>query len=148
MQLQIREFNETDREHLRKLYLEVRRQSFGWLEKDNFINDTFDRDTDGEMVRVALDGSVIIGFISVCSQENFIHHLYVAVSYQRKGIGKALVQSIPPCVGLSALNLSVLQNNTGAVEFYKKGGWFPKTLGISAEGIYILFELQKEMAYG
>ncbi|CAG4993937.1 hypothetical protein DYBT9275_01266 [Dyadobacter sp. CECT 9275] len=146
MQLQIREFNETDRGDLRKLYLEVRRQSFGWLEKDNFIKDTFDRDTEGETVLVAVNGSEIIGFISVCPQENFIHHIYVATAYQRQGVGEALLRSVRDLVEYP-VRLKCLQNNTGAVEFYKKGGWIPKNLGISAEGIYILFELQKEIVY-
>src|SRR6218665_2921737 len=139
MLLTIREFKETDRDQLRKLYIEVRFESFEWLRKDNFIKDTFDKDTEGERIVVAEYGQKIVGFISVWEAESFVHHLYISAHFQRQGIGSALLNKIKSSTQLP-LKLKCLQNNDKGIKFYSKSGWIAKAEGISAEGLYTLFE--------
>lgn len=143
MQLTIRDFKETDREPLRKLYVNVRYESFEWLRKDNFIKDTFDADTEGEWILVAEAGQRVIGFISVWVHENFIHHLYIDSQFQRKGVGTSLLNAVKDKLTFP-LQLKCLQNNQQAVSFYSRCGWKAKSEGISAEGFYTLFELHAE----
>lgn len=139
MLLTIREFKEADRVQLRELYMEVRFESFDWLRQDNFIRDTFDADTEGERIIVAEYGQKIVGFISVWEPESFVHHLYISAQFQRQGIGMALLNKIKANAQLP-LKLKCLQNNKKAIKFYSKSGWIAKTEGISAEGLYTLFE--------
>lgn len=141
MQFVIREFRETDRLQLRKLYVDVRYDTFEWLRKDNFIKDSFDADTDGELIFVAEHEGKPVGFISLWLPDRFVHHLYVDCTFQRRGIGSALLKTAVEAIGYP-LRLKCLQINTKGSAFYTKSGWKTKSEGFSAEGFFTLFELE------
>ncbi len=69
-------FSECDRNALRKIYLHSRKHAFDWMDSSLYKEDDFDRDTEGEKIWVATNGSKPVGFISVWEPDNFIHHLY------------------------------------------------------------------------
>lgn len=52
----------------------------------------FDGATLGEAIWVAEDGGVLLGFVSVYREDNFIHNLYVD-PHQPPRIGSALLQA-------------------------------------------------------
>ncbi|CDH26483.1 conserved hypothetical protein [Xenorhabdus bovienii str. kraussei Becker Underwood] len=55
-----------------------RKVTFTWLNTDNYQLTDFDKDTEGEMIYIAVENDKVLGFISVWAQNHFIHHLYVA----------------------------------------------------------------------
>lgn len=92
--VRITESRETDLDTLRELFLRIRQATFSWADRTSFNIQDFDRQTEGEYILVALWKERIVGFISVWMQDNFIHHLFVDVAYQQKGIGTALLSAI------------------------------------------------------
>ena len=138
---EIYDFDERDRPELRKLYFNVKRETFKWLGVPDEKMDTFDRDTKGEEILVIKKGEEIAGFVSVWLPDNFIHHLYVLKKYQRLGLGKSLIKAVRMRLK-GPLSLKCIQKNTSAVRFYESTGWKIKAKGISDHGMYILFELE------
>lgn len=136
----IKEFEEQNREALRKLYLEVRKTNFVWLSKEARATASFDADTEGELLLVAWLKGRIVGFISIWLPDNFIHHLYVDNAYQRKGIGKQLLDKTIPIIGLPA-TLKCMKANPAALRFYTRNGWTAREEGITDEGAFVLFQL-------
>jgi len=140
MEWEISEFKEEDRAELGKLYIDVRRETFGWLGAENRIKDTFDIDTKGEDLIVAKVEDRIVGFVSVWLPDNFVHHLYIKRAYQGKGLGRDLINTVKSRIK-GTLALKCMEGNLSAVKFYQKTGWKMKSKGISEHGVYILFEL-------
>ncbi|WP_407485376.1 GNAT family N-acetyltransferase [Elizabethkingia miricola] len=95
----------------------------------------------GEVVYEAIADGETIAFISLWEPDNFIHYLFVDPLYQSKGIGLQLITYLSEVYG-KPLGLKCLLENTNAVRFYKKNGFYEKYRGTSAEGEYIYFELQ------
>lgn len=95
----------------------------------------------GEVVYEAIADGETIAFISLWEPDNFIHYLFVKPLYQSKGIGLQLIAHLSEVYG-KPLGLKCLFENTDAVRFYKKNGFYEKYRGTSAEGEYIYFELQ------
>ncbi|WP_407480427.1 GNAT family N-acetyltransferase [Elizabethkingia miricola] len=95
----------------------------------------------GEVVYEAIADGETIAFISLWEPDNFIHYLFVNPLYQSKGIGLQLIAHLSEVYG-KPLGLKCLLENTDAVRFYKKKGFYEKYRGTSAEGEYIYFELQ------
>jgi ribosomal protein S18 acetylase RimI-like enzyme len=91
--------------------------------------------TEGEEIQVATDNEEVIGFVSVWSPENFIHHLYVSPDRQHKGIGKALIRACVSRYGLP-LKLKSVIANTGACAFYEHNHWLVKETGVGPDGPY------------
>lgn len=77
---------------------------------------------------VALDGENLVGAI-LCGHDGrrgYIHHLAVAVSHRRNGIGQALVdQCITKLksIGIGKLHIFVFTENQDAIAFWEKIGW-------------------------
>jgi GNAT superfamily N-acetyltransferase len=71
---------------------------------------------------VARNHENILGFISIWSEEDFIHHLYVSQSHQKRGIGKALVDVAKRRTS-GPLRLKCDRFNTQALAFYRRTGW-------------------------
>ncbi|KUJ62981.1 hypothetical protein AR687_06195 [Flavobacteriaceae bacterium CRH] len=128
---------------LQRIYLEIRRKTFYWLEdsKDYHLSD-FERDTEGEFVLVAVYNDKVAGFISLWMSGNFIHHLYIDEIYQGKNIGTKLLDEAIKIM-LSPITLKCLAKNTNAVKFYESKGFSVKEKGTSNHGEYILYELKK-----
>ena len=139
MDISISDAEPQDYAELEKLYLQVRQQTFFWLDKDALQQASFIADTKDELILKAQVQGEIVGFISVWQPDNFIHHLYIKSDFQRKGVGSTLLQKAISILD-APVTLKCLQQNTSAVNFYLKNNWFQKSEGFSYEGMYILFE--------
>ena len=142
MNVTITEFEEGDKEALRRIYLQVRQTNFVWMNSASFRLLSFDTDTSGEYIMVARVRDKIAGFVSAWLQDNFIHHLYVDNEYQNKGIGTQLLKRIIPTLK-HPITLKCVKSNTPAIRFYLRNGWEPKSEATSEDGAYILFEYNK-----
>jgi GNAT superfamily N-acetyltransferase len=134
----------SDYDSLRKLFLKERQNTFHWLDPLEFKLNDFDRYTKGEVILVAILDDIPVGFISIWMKGNFIHHLYIDQNQQGNGIGTELLKAAIQKTKLP-LTLKCLENNTKAVEFYLKKGFFAVERGQSEHGGYILFELLKNI---
>ncbi|HEY2810986.1 MAG TPA: GNAT family N-acetyltransferase [Rhabdochlamydiaceae bacterium] len=139
----IRHSNDNDIPQLEKLFLITRQQTFVWESPDKFKLEDFKQATAGETILVAEDDDVIIGFISVWTQDAipFIHHLFVSPYHQRKGIGNLLMQDLLTRLPLP-YRLKCVTKNKDALAFYQKQGWIEIGQGVSADGDYLLLELR------
>lgn len=142
--LSIVEFRNTDLKHLQKIFLEERKRTFIWNDISEFELDDFIKQTQGEYILTALWNDIPVGFISIWMPNNFIHHLYVDHNNQGKNIGSELLKAVISKTKFP-LTLKCLENNTKAIDFYTKKGFTEKEKGHSSNGIYILFELTKEI---
>ena len=134
----VREFKESDREQLRRIYLDSRRATFQWLDTSAYTLADFDTDTAGERILVAVtDNDLISGFAAVWMPDNFIHHLFVAPGSQRQGVGKALLQTATALFDLP-VTLKCLTQNHNAVNFYKALGWRVRSKRSDGNGDYFL----------
>lgn len=96
MTIVVRAARRTDWPALRALYLHARRDTFAWLPAERFAAGDFDEHTRGEALLVAqARDEGIVGFVSVWEPERFVHHLYVAGTRLREGIGAALLRALP-----------------------------------------------------
>ncbi len=77
---------------------------------------------------VALDGDQLVGAV-LCGHDGrrgYIHHLAVAKTHRKRGIGRSLVNR---CVfalmqmGIAKCHLFIFEDNQNAIEFWKKIGW-------------------------
>lgn len=127
-------------DNLRKLFLKERQDTFFWLDPTEFKLDDFEKHIKGELVLVAIDQEIPVGFISIWMPNNFIHHFYVDQKYQGKGVGTLLLNAAIQKT-LLPITLKCLEENTKAVAFYRKKGFIEKERGPSEHGDYILFEL-------
>ncbi|MDE1477658.1 GNAT family N-acetyltransferase [Xenorhabdus bovienii] len=112
-------------EALRILYLESRKVTFTWLNTDNYQLTDFDKDTEGEMIYIAVENGKVLGFISVWVQNHFIHHLYVSTESHRCGIGTQLLDFVKSKYP-HQLSLKCLVKNHKAVNFYEFNGFIKK----------------------
>ncbi|WP_264530759.1 GNAT family N-acetyltransferase [Flavobacterium sp. N502540] len=142
--MEITAFRKSDYEPLRTLFLNERRRTFSWLDPSEFQLKDFDRDTRGELILVARQHEVPIGFISIWMKNYFVHHLYVDEQHQDEGIGTELLKAAIQKTKLP-IRLKCLENNSKAVAFYLKKGFFATERGQSEHGGYILFELTESI---
>lgn len=138
--MEIREIRNTDFNILRKLFLKERQHTFYWVDPSKFKLDDFEKHIKGELVLVAIQEEIPVGFISIWMPNTFIHHLYIDQKYQGKGLGTQLLKAAIAQTNLP-LSLKCLEDNTKAVAFYRKKGFIEKERGPSDHGNYILFEL-------
>lgn len=138
--MEITKIKKNDYDVLRTLFLKERQTTFSWLDSSEFQLNDFDQYTKGEEILVVRIDGIPVGFISIWTKANFIHHLYIDSNYQNNGIGTALLKAAVPKTNLPA-TLKCLENNIKAVTFYYKKGFIAKERGQSEHGTYILFEL-------
>ncbi len=62
----------------------------------------------------------IVGFISIVNK-NYIGGLFIDIEFQRKGIGRKLIEYVQEQYG--DLSLAVYKDNEKAVQFYKNSGF-------------------------
>lgn len=135
----IREFEECDRQALRRLYVASRNAAFPWVPVDRHRLADFDEHTLGERILVAVVEGEILGFASIWEPDSFLHNLFVHPSAKRKGIGQALLKGSaayfhrPP-------TLKCLTANSNAVQFYTAQGWKVVREESGEEGPYFLME--------
>jgi GNAT superfamily N-acetyltransferase len=138
--LTIRPATLDDRPALRDLFLLTRREAFVWQRANSFQPDDFDTQTEGEDVLLAQNADTqITGFVSVWMPDRFIHHLFVAPSSQRQGVGLALLRALPQWRA-SRYRLKCLTRNKAALAFYRAQGFTPIDAGVSEDGAYLLLE--------
>lgn len=143
--IKIRKANPGDTHQLETLFLEVRQATFTWENPNKFKLDDFQKSTEGEAVFLAEeDDKKIVGFISVWEHDSpaFLHHLFVAKSHQRQGIGRRLIQKIVSTIPLP-YRLKCISRNEQALTFYLENGWSIVDKGISEDGDYLLLELSE-----
>jgi GNAT superfamily N-acetyltransferase len=94
----------------------------------------------GETLWVAELNGEAAGFVSVFRprQERFIHHLYVDPPHFRRGVGRALLETVLRATGGHAALKADLANRP-ACRFYEELGWRPATWGWSPEGPWVRY---------
>jgi len=142
--MNIRIFTEDDRHALRKIYYESRKHAFYWLDSSLFTLTDFDRDTEGELILVATHRNILIGFISIWEQENYIHNLFIHPESFHHGVGTQLLR-----VGLDKIDrpatLKCSKPNIKAREFYLSRGWRVVSVGEGLNGKYELMYFKDEV---
>lgn len=137
--MQIRRFAEPDRDALRSIYLETRRDAFGWVDASSMKAEDFDSDTRGEVIWVAASDDRVQGFVSVWEPDNFIHNLFVHPIAVGRGLGTGLLQQALDHLGRpAALKCSV--HNHLALRFYASRGWQRAGTGTGPHGEYWLMQ--------
>ncbi|MEM7383648.1 MAG: GNAT family N-acetyltransferase [Verrucomicrobiota bacterium] len=112
------------------------------MDPASFHPDDFEKETEGECIRVALDSTNgPIGFLSAWLPESFIHHLWVDPRFLRRGVGSILLEDGLQQLGRPA-QLKCGARNLRARDFYRSQGWRIINSAIGAHGLYHL------MAYG
>ena len=80
---------------------------------------------------VARDGSDLVGAV-LCGHDGrrgYIHHLAVAKTHQRGGLGSALTDRCLDAlreVGIDKCHLFVFRSNQDTLDFWHKAGWFER----------------------
>ncbi len=120
--MEIRKYTESDRCTLREIYFESRKHAFDWMDSSLFTLEDFDRDTEGELIRVATDIIYPVGFISIWEPDNFIHNLFLHLEETGRGTGTELLNVCLKEIGRPA-TLKCSELNTKAREFYLSRGW-------------------------
>lgn len=139
--LRVRQATKQDHGALREIYLKSRAQYFTWMDSSKLAPDDFERDTEGELVLVATNGSSILGFVSVWVPDHFIHHLYVHPDHMGQQVGKKLLQTCYETFNtFPSLTLKCIKENAKALSFYRSQGWRRKGEGVSVNGPYYLME--------
>jgi len=142
-EIKIRPANFSDTPALESIFLLTRRHTFNWEEPNKFKLKDFTLMTKGETVYLAENSSgEIIGFISVYQHDTpaFIHHFFVSPHHQRRGVGKALMESLFEWLNFP-YRLKCLTKNEKAIAFYLKNNWYALEEGASEDGLYLLLEL-------
>jgi len=89
-----------------------------------------------ELFLVALDGKTIVGVLmgGYDGHRGAINYFGVAPTYQRKGVGRALMETIEKKMarlGCPKINLYIRVSNKSVGAFYQKFGYTQNTAGIS-----------------
>ncbi len=161
MTIRIRPVHPHDLAAAENIFLELRRQTYTWIAPEKFQLADFASQTQGETILVAedhihsvadvkatettntgcndaaLNSSQLVGFISVQDKAKFIHHLYVDSRQQGRGIGRALLRSLPNW-GNAPYQLKCLRLNQQAMTFYRACGFIEVDAGTSEDGEYAL----------
>lgn len=136
----IREATPDDLPALRQLFLDSRRSAFVWQAQSDFALADFDTATQGELVLVAQRADRLLGFVSCWLPDNFVHNLFLAPDVRRAGLGTRLLEAGLARIGRPA-RLKCQTRNTAAREFYAARGWKEVSRGMSAEGEYVMLQL-------
>lgn len=140
MTITILEASQNDLPALREIFLTTRMETFSWVKDADYKLEDFDKETEEEYILVAHVDDEVAGFISVWLPDSFIHHLFIKSSLHGLGIGKKLLdQTIKKLA--STVRLKCLVNNVSAIRFYTNYGFAEIERGSSADGDYILFEI-------
>jgi GNAT superfamily N-acetyltransferase len=120
--LKIRVARESDYPALRQIYLESRRNSFEWANKEEMTLEDFDKHTEDEYIIVAEEDARVMGFTSLYLPDNFIHNLFVHPDCSGKGVGSQLLHSAIEKMN-KPVTLKCVSKNQKAMQFYENNGW-------------------------
>lgn len=88
-----------------------------------------------ELIFLCVKQSKVIGFISICVPERFVHHLYILPEYQSSGIGTKLIEHCIQLFGLP-ISLKSLAANEKACSYYESHSWVNEEIGHGADGLF------------
>jgi GNAT superfamily N-acetyltransferase len=97
----------------------------------------FDSSTQDEEIWVAEEGGLLVGFVSIFREDNFIHNLYVEPKQPPRGIGSALLKTAEATF-TDMGTLKCLVQNERALAFYLKNGWHIISAGDAGKDAYYL----------
>jgi len=120
--MKIRKDTTNDMPRLEEIFLITRQATFKNRSENFKIGDYLESTVDDKVWIGELDG-VIVGFISVYSQDNFIHNLFVDQQYQGKGFGSQLLLFAEGNLSYP-ITLKVAMDNLKACPFYEKYGYY------------------------
>lgn len=98
------------------------RASFHWHAPDHWREDVFLADASGDDLYAAEIDGALAGVLGFYAPENFIHSLFVAPTFQRRGVGAALL-SKAGSLATGPLSLKVDEPNLSARAFYARFGF-------------------------
>lgn len=141
--LLIRLAAEADAPALQALYRQCRSEA-DWLPplaRQRAAEADFAADSAGELVLVAVAGDgAVAGLLAVWTADGFIHHLYVAPQWRRRGVAPQLLAALAQRVA-PPWRLKCLCANRTALAFYARGGSRQLGAGIGGDGAYLELEL-------
>ncbi len=144
MTVLLRDAVAADTQALRELFLRARLATFVWQPENAFQLADFDAQTKGERLTVAEDSEGrLVGFVSVWEPDDFIHHIYVEQTYLRRGIGKALLHTLPGWPA-RCYRLKCVVANKPALVFYHSCGFIEIGAGQAPDGDYLVLESRGE----
>jgi GNAT superfamily N-acetyltransferase len=120
--LLIRPFRAADHDACASIYVRARVVAFPWRPAPSFALADFARDSQDETILVAERGGEVIGFLSICPDERFIHLLFVDPDQRRTGVGRRLLAHALDVLG-PRVWLKCQQKNLPALAFYRSQGW-------------------------
>ena len=93
-----------------------------WHSIENLKNQIIDKNT---IFEIAEENKKIVGLLMAKNSGNkfYLSRLYVLPSYQRKGIGKKLLNNLIISNNVNEIELEVEEKNKKGIEFYKKEGF-------------------------
>lgn len=106
-------------------------------------SEAFELEIEGEDIWVAVSWKRrIVGFVSVWTDDEFIHHLFVLPSYQGRGIGRALLAAAIGALGGRA-SLKCADFNPAARRFYEAEGGRVAEAGVDTLGTWVRLDFQR-----
>lgn len=122
MGLIIREPKEKDQKTLELIFLITRKKTFIPRPAEIFSLEDYHESVAGEEMWVAEQDGVVVGFVSMWVDDNFIHNLFVHPDWHGLGIGSALLKKAESRLKFP-MELKVRLENSKACQFYQKHGW-------------------------
>lgn len=141
MAIIIREATAYDTKALEELFLLTRKETFTTRPLQTFKLSDYGTSVEGEEVWLAEDNQVIVGFISLWLQDNFIHNLFVHPDWQKRGIGSALLKKAEERLS-RPIELKIAMDNLNACRFYEKKGFECVATHSDAPEPYLLYRKQ------
>ena len=141
---EIRLATASDTESVQQLYRRTIRDA-AWLAADARARTDFADVSQGESVYVsyAPDGR-LKGFVSVYESDSFVHHLYVAPEFARRGVGTALFAFLHARLPFP-WRLKCVRANAAALAFYASLGWREVGSGDSEQGACAVLQFGPSM---
>ncbi|MES2598952.1 MAG: GNAT family N-acetyltransferase [Verrucomicrobiota bacterium] len=136
----IRPATAQDEPALSRIYNEVRREQFPWVDAAKITEGDLRRDSEDEEIFVEERDGEILGFIAIWVPDSFVHHLFVALRHQGQGTGSRLLEFAQRWYAWP-LHLKCVEANARALSFYKQRGGVVLERGLYEEVPFLLMEM-------
>lgn len=136
----IRPATPDDEAALSRIYNEVRRAQFPWINAAGITAGDFRRDSEDEEVFVEERDGEVLGFIAIWVPDSFVHHLFVALEHQGHGTGSRLLDFAQRRYAWP-LHLKCVEANERALAFYKQRGGVVLDRGVYEDVPFLLMEM-------
>jgi ribosomal protein S18 acetylase RimI-like enzyme len=139
VELSLREAWPTDRAACARLFAAVQPLAYPAARETATAAD-FEASSRGEDLWIAESSGQLVGMIAIWRPASFIHHLYVAPGWQRRGIGRDLLSlGLRACGGSAELKCN--EANRAAQAFYMAAGGRAVDWGLAPSGPWIRYTL-------